>query len=249
MSSIGRSMVVVLVSASLLVASGCGCEGGTGAGIVVKGPGSPAPSGYTVDVSQQRADRATLVSEDLVPLVAQVTLEGHHSMGPLSLCTSAVWVRGWSGSQSFREWESGKNTAEWTLVTHAVRAYGDLMSEPAEVLSGAVVVAARKGDTCETYPSREGTPHLTGELELPPLAGVDAQYVVCERIDRPGSKVWGSCVALLAKDEIVSRLRVRTTSEKSAKDLIRRLAPVAAQRLVGAVSAPVSSSPTPAATS
>ncbi|GAB2921089.1 hypothetical protein GCM10027280_05120 [Micromonospora polyrhachis] len=231
-----RIHFVVVAAAVLAGLAGCQTTAGRQPGRVASpaGPGtlfspSPAPSGYTYSGPAEGMERRTIAPDGLLGLGLRV---GEDSAGSdrLSPCGDPEPLFEWLGLGYLREWESGQDTPAWTYV----KQYTMPFFRDEQVIPGNQVVAeVKRRTTCRTYDSREGTPRLTGELVLPALPGVDAQWAFCERIARSADRAYQACTVYLARAEIVSKVRVRTSEQADARELLPQVAAVAAKALAG----------------
>jgi hypothetical protein len=189
--------------------------------------GAPAPSPWSVDIAQQRAERALVPEAALQPL-SMTMIDDFTGSAPLSPCRLVAAERQWVALGHGRKWVARKGTEDEALVEQYVRPFTErrLVASAAEVID-----QIRAVNTCKTYNSREGEPKVGTELKLPILPGVEAQYAFCEQIVRPAAEPYGACSVFLARAEIVSKVRVRTASEARAKELIPTLAVAAAKAL------------------
>lgn len=197
---------------------------------------SPAPSG--LEGGRPGGEEPFLMAADALRAWSLSTTDYEHVTAGLSPCGRTEAEQRWFSSGERRDWESGVDTPAWTVVSQHVSLFDTAMSfeERHLVLAAAEVVAQiRHLTTCQTYQSREGTPRLTGEILLPALPAVEATYGFCERID------WGrndtdprACTAYLAREEIVTSVRVRTSVATDAERLLRQILPVAAEALAKA---------------
>ncbi|GAB3147525.1 hypothetical protein GCM10027290_30950 [Micromonospora sonneratiae] len=228
----------LVVVAAALVAGLAGCQSTAGrqpgraaspAGPETSFSPSPAPSGYTYSGPAEGMEPRTIAPDGLLGLGLRVGEETAATDG-LSPCGDPETLFEWLGLGYWREWESGQDTPAWTYVTQYTRPF----VRDEQVIPGTQVVAeVQRRTTCRTYNSREGTPRLTGELVLPALPGVDAQWAFCERLGGPPDEVDQACTVYLARAEIVSKVRVRTLGQADARELLPQVAAVAAKALAG----------------
>jgi hypothetical protein len=218
--SIVTGLLVLPLLAALAACQDEQADTGVPAGVPALSP-SPEPSGNRWG---RMADAAFLTDTDLAFLPGPVvrTMDTGGS-APLSPCGRTRAEEDWAWAGSLMEWQGSDGQP---VVNQFVRPF----SRRGLVVSAADVVGEiRARTTCRTYVSREGEPRLTGELTLPPLTGVDAQYVLCEEIKGDG-KI-GACTVFLGRGAVVSKVRVRAPSEAMARERATTIAKAAAERL------------------
>jgi hypothetical protein len=213
-----RGLLVLPLLLALAACQGEQADTGVPAGVPALSP-SPEPSGNQWG---KMADAAFLTDADLAflpgPVVRTMDTGGSQVLSP---CGRTRAEQDWAWPGSIMEWEE---TDGQLVVNQFVRPF----SRRGLVVSAADVLGeVRARTTCRTYESREGEPRLTGELTLPPLPGIDAQYVLCEEIDGKT----GACAVFLARGAVVSKVRVRAPSEAMARERVATIAKAAAARL------------------
>ncbi|MCO1576006.1 hypothetical protein M8C13_09590 [Crossiella sp. SN42] len=94
------------------------------------------------------------------------------------------------------------------------------------------VADAREQVACGKFHYAGTTYRVTGELALPALAGVDAQYVVCGKADPAFLGI--GCLLVVGKGDLAVVSLVRGLSNKAVPAEVRRIGPLLASTLAGA---------------
>jgi hypothetical protein len=121
---------------------------------------------------------------------------------------------------------------EWTGSDLTIQHFGGAFGA---VTAAQAVEQPRTKLGCGTYKDRDGTHRVLGEVTLPAYAKTDGRLMFCEVVDeQQPSETRYLCTALLAREDIVSRIEVRATTRAQSEQVTTTLAALAARTLAAA---------------
>ncbi len=232
MRSLGKLTGCLIVAC--LVAAGCR----TDAGQEPRGPSTAAPGGHSsspVDpdrlkartqarLDQDRRARGAVLDETAL---ADLRLQVETPMGAggdaLSPCRPVLASNQKTIGGYVASWK--RPDASLRLEQYVV-AYGT--DEPSPEATAALA-EVRDSLTCKEHRTREGRLTLTGTTPLPEYPGVADRLAFCERID-DGPRT--TCTVLLARGDLLSKVRVVAPTQSAATEALSQLAAAAARALV-----------------
>ena len=209
-------LLVPAVCALTLVA-GCGGTdpAGTAAPEVTVAPTVAAP---TTAVPEPTPDTIALQKKATGAVIARgglAVIEGPRSPDPERESTDVYWTTEICGARSRGDDDAGhvSHRRVWAgdglYVNNIAHAYAGL--------TGADVVAEIEAlaKTCKTFDSEIGRITILDTIDLPRYPKTDARYGYCYRVEEDGDEPYVSCDAYIARENVVSRIRVIRGSTKA----------------------------------